>query len=134
LLNHKKEIKMPYIYSTITASNAYTIYGQAPEGGLPSAQTICEIKGGAGVSDKNFITPRGVATFVTDAQLEALNQCPAYLRHKAAGYLVEDRSEMNPEMVAHSMKEGDGSAPIKPSDFPEDQAPVTNIKKAKRRG
>jgi len=122
---------MPYVYSTITASQAYTLYGEAPDGGLPPAKQICIIAGGSNTPDKHFITPRGVVTQVTDEQLRLLNQCPAYLRHKAAGYLTEDKVERKADVVAKEMKAKDGSAPKTPEDFQEDKKPITN-KKSKR--
>lgn len=117
---------MPYVYSTLTASQAYTVWTKGVEGSLPRGTKIVEIKGGNGVADKNFITPRGVATMVTDEQLKALNECPAYIRHKKAGFISEDTKEVAPERKVVDMNAKDASAPKTPADF--EKAPKVNKK------
>ena len=120
---------MPFIYSTLSNSQAYSLF---KKGGadLPIAEQICVIKGGAGISNNHFQTPKGVATEVTKHQLELLNTCDAYLQHKANGYIVEDDVEVAADKVARNMKPKDESAPITPDDFADkEKAPVTNSRK-----
>ena len=52
-----------YVYSTVTASIAYTV----------GDKTIV-IKGGANVTDKHMWTPRGVATEVTKRRIRRVTQ------------------------------------------------------------
>lgn len=124
---------MPFVYSTLTADQAYTIW--TPGGGdLPIAKRICIIKGGAGIANKNIVTPRGVATHVTPAELEALQSCDAYNRHKTRGYIREDDKEIDAEKIANSMAEGDGSKPLVPADFVPEKKPTTGKNKPKPKG
>jgi hypothetical protein len=126
---------MPFVYSTLTADQAYAVWEKGG-GDLPRKKAICLIKGGAGLANKNLITPRGVATHVTPAQLEALNQCDAYKRHKERGYIREDDKELSVEKVADDMASGDGSKPLTDGDFEAlgQKAPKSGKNKPKQRG
>ena len=126
---------MPIVFSTLTAPQAYSIW--VPGGGdLPAQKLICVIKGGAGVANKNLITPRGVATHVTATELEALNACPMYQRHKERGYIREDDKEQDAEKIASSMQGRDNSAPLTDGDFEAEgkTAPKSGKSKPKQRG
>lgn len=124
---------MPFVYSTLTADQAYAVWEKGG-GDLPLKKTICLIRGGAGLANKNLITPRGVATHVTPAQLEALEQCDAFKRHKERGYIRVDDKELDAEKVADSMEGADGSKPLTEADFEKDKAPKTGKNKPKARG
>jgi hypothetical protein len=105
-----------YVYSTLTADQQYTVWRKGG-GDLPTAETVVVIKGGHGLASKHFITAKGVATRVTDEQLEALNRCPSFLRHQERGFIVVSKDEVAPEKVASNMEGRDGSAPLTPQDF-----------------
>jgi hypothetical protein len=124
---------MPYVYSTLTADQAYTIY---KDGGadLKIAQRICIIKGGAGVAGKNLITPRGTATLVSAQELEALEACDAFKRHKARGYLRVDEKEVDADKAVSGLNDGDKSAPLTDKDFEQDKKPSAGKNKPKSRG
>ena len=127
---------MPFVYSTLTADQAYTVWDKGGAD-LPVAKRICIIKGGAGIANKNLITPRGVATHVTPQQLEALEACDAFKRHKERGYIRVDDKEQDAEKVAAaSMAEKDGGAPLTDADFEKagQKAPTTGKNKPKARG
>ena len=122
---------MPYVFSTLTADQAYTIWEKGG-GDLPVGRSICVIKGGANVANKHFVTRRGVATQVTDAQLEALNKCDAYLRHKKAGYITEDKQPVEVDRAVANMNPRDGSAPLTDKDFTKEGKPAPKVnRKAK---
>ncbi len=120
---------MPFVYSTLTANQAYSLW---KDGGadIKVPERICIIKGGANIANKHLITSRGVATQVTDRQLELLNTCDAYLRHKKAGYIREDEKEIIVERAVADLQSKDASAPLVPQDFEEKKAPKTNKKKS----
>jgi hypothetical protein len=126
---------MPVVYSTLTAPQAYSVWVQGG-GDLPAQKLICVIKGGAGIANKNLITPRGVATHVTPSELEGLNQCPMFQRHKERGYIRVDDKELDAEKVASDMASRDNSAPLTDGDFEADgkPAPKSGKNKPKQRG
>lgn len=116
---------MPYVFSTATAPQAYSEW---LDGGadIKTSKLIAVIKGGHGVATRNLLTPKGVATYVTDAQLEALEKNDAFKRHKAKGFMVVDKQEQKPEKIARNMSKKDKSAPLVPEDFTEKKQPIVN--------
>lgn len=122
---------MPYVYSTLSCDQAYSVWEKTGND-IPVPKRIVTIKGGNSVAGKNLITPRGVATFVTDQQLEALEKCDAFKRHKDRGYLRVDKQEMAPEKAVASLNSKDESAPLTPETFEAEgkKAPKTGKVKA----
>ena len=49
---------------------------------------------------------------MTHKELELLNQCPMYIRHKERGFIREEKEEVRVEKVVASMTKEDGSAPL----------------------
>ncbi len=88
-----------YVYSTVTASIAYTV----------GDKTIV-IKGGANVTDKHMWTPRGVATEVTKDELEELRKIPSFSSREKDGYFSTSQFEKNANKVAGDMAGADKSA------------------------
>lgn len=88
-----------YVYSTVTASIAYTV----------GDKTIV-IKGGANVTDKHMWTPRGVATEVTKDELEELRKIPSFASREKDGYFSTSQFEKNANKVAGDMAGADKSA------------------------
>lgn len=88
-----------YVYSTVTASIAYTV----------GDKTIV-IKGGANVTDKHMWTPRGVATEVTKDDLEELRKIPSFSSREKDGYFSTSQFEKNANKVAGDMAGADKSA------------------------
>lgn len=88
-----------YVYSTVTASIAYTV----------GDKTII-IKGGANVTDKHMWTPRGVATEVTKDELEELRKIPSFASREKDGYFSTSQFEKNANKVAGDMAGADKSA------------------------
>lgn len=88
-----------YIYSTLAAAQAYgTTVG------------MVRIEGGANITSKHMITPRGVATEVTDVELEALRAHDVFAAHLKNGFLHIDVKEVKADKVAENMNAEDKGA------------------------
>lgn len=88
-----------YIYSTLAAPQAYgTTIG------------MVKIAGGANITSKHMITPRGVATEVTDVELEALRAHDVFAAHLKNGFLHIDVKEVKADKVAENMNAEDKGA------------------------
>lgn len=118
-----------FVYSTISADVSYSTYDTGANG-LPIVRDSVVIKGGAGVANSNFITPRGVATEVTAEQLALLFKNDCFNRHVKGGWLVVDKKEQNPDKVASTMSSRDGSAPQTPEQLESEgkKVPTTKAK------
>jgi hypothetical protein len=117
-----------YIFSTLTSDNLYV--NHEPSGNdmpLPLNVDGTEgvlIRGGAGVADERIITPKGVATQVTEAQVEYLRANKVFQLHERNGFIVVSDKNEDVEKMAADMASRDGSAPLVPNDFPEGQQPA----------
>jgi hypothetical protein len=110
---------MPYVYSTLTNDNIYAGY-KTIEGANEVRHTVEHtvfINGGHGLINKNFITPQGVVTEVSDADLEFLKGNDAFKFHYEGGFLTYDESKVEPEKVAADLEGRDGSAQLTPADY-----------------
>lgn len=117
-----------YVYSTLTASNRYV--NHEPSGNdLPMAiGDGILIEGGAGVAGKNLITPRGVVSGpFTKEQIEYLFANPVFQLHEKNGFITVDDKAVDPDKVAADMASRDRSAPTVEQDFPDGQAPTTDL-------
>lgn len=115
---------MPYIYSTLTCDNAYTNHSQGGAD-MPIALPPVLIKGGTGVANDRLITPRGVRTEVTDAELEYLRKNPVFLMHQKNGFVYVSDEKADAEIVAADMEGRDGSAPVVPQDLSPEEQPAS---------
>jgi hypothetical protein len=111
-----------YVYSTLATDMNYTNYA---EGGadLPVPLPAVFIKGGAGVANDRLVTPRGVVTQVTEDELAYLEANQVFQLHKQNGYIMVEKSKLDPEKVAADMTGRDNSAPMVVQDVPADQLP-----------
>ncbi len=76
------------------------------------------IKGGAGVANKNIITPLGVHTEVSAEEMDLLNENGIFKLHKDAGFIaVEEKKADVEKVVADMTTKADPSAPLTPSDY-----------------
>ncbi|EEV4189247.1 TPA: hypothetical protein PN979_003150 [Escherichia coli] len=105
-----------YIYSTLTGSQAYQVYRNGGAD-LPIAERAILVAGGANLADKNFITPKGVVTTVSDEDLALLKQNPVFQLHKSNGFIVVEEKPAPVEKVASDMEARDESAPLTDNDF-----------------
>lgn len=107
--------KKLFIFCTLASDVAYTNHEQGG-GDLPVALPSVVIKGGAGVANDRIVTPRGVATTVTEEQVEYLRANPVFQLHEKNGFVMVSESYADPDTVAADMTGRDNSAPVVPQD------------------
>lgn len=95
--------KKVYVYSTLNAGQVFNT-----EAGR------VEIFGGANISNQHLYTPRGVATRITEDQLEALKRNDLFQSFSKDGYLSVSFSEKDPNKAAKDMNPADNSAQLTP--------------------
>lgn len=116
---------MPYVYSTATCPISYVKYEDPIQGekkdrassGYNKILHKVTINGGHGVSNKYFETPMGVATHVSEDDLDFLLQDEHFQMHKRDGFVSHDKKKVDPSKKAANMALKDGSAPLTPKDF-----------------
>lgn len=106
-----------YVYSTLTCDQNYTNHDTGGAD-LPVPLPPVFIKGGAGVANDRLITPRGVATEITEEQAEYLRANPMFQLHEKNGYVEISAAEADPDKVAAGMNREDPSAPMTGADVP----------------
>ena len=107
--------KKLFIFSTLASDVAYTNHAQGGAD-LPIELPPVLVKGGAGVMNDRIVTPRGVATEVTEEQVEYLRQNEIFKLHEKNGFVMVSDSYADPDTVAADMTGRDNSAPIVPQD------------------
>ena len=107
---------MKYIYSTKTAPTTFVLYKKGG-GDMPVNAGSVTIAGGAGVSNKNFVTPLGVVTKVEDEDFKLLEQNKIFQRQVKAGWLSVENKKIDEEKAAADMASRDNSAPIVTEDL-----------------
>jgi hypothetical protein len=105
-----------YVFSTLACDQRYVDYQKGPND-LPIEGRSVLIEGGTGVANKRLVTPLGVCTTITDADLELLEQNEMFKLHRDKGFLTVQRKSADPEKVASDMSLADPSAPLTPSDY-----------------
>jgi hypothetical protein len=118
---------MPYVFSTSSASVDYVMYKPTLKGQHNIPDKKVTIKGGSNVFNGMY-TPRGVATKVTDDELEFLKNNPVFKQHLDAGFLTISDKEKDPEVVLPDMKFQDASAPKTEESIAEDNAKLSGAK------
>jgi len=108
---------MPYIYSTLTASQNFVEWKETSD--LPIAARKITILGGHGVINKQIVTPRGVVTKVSDKDMEFLKTYPPFLKMVEEGFLsYEDKKNVDVEKkIVHMNLKGDNSRQLTPAEF-----------------
>lgn len=110
---------MPYIFSTLTNDQDYTIWKTSKEKNIMNKvlKTI-HVKGGHGrIDSKTLITPLGAVTEVSKADLTELKKLHVFKVHMENGFIRISESKEDPEKVASDMAGRDGSAQKTPADF-----------------
>jgi hypothetical protein len=111
---------MPMVYSTATNATTYAKYEENKGSrALNRIKRSVTIAGGSNMAQKKTLfTPVGVGTPVTVEELDFLESCPAFQRHKQAGFISVSKSNANnAEQAAADMNSRDSSAPLVPGDF-----------------
>lgn len=119
---------MYYVFSTLTNDQAYTNWNHGGNDVAKRGKTVL-IKGGANRADKNFLTPKGVVTKVTDEELEFLKGIRVFKIHVEKGFIKYEKAQKNVDKVSEDMSSKDASAPLKDGDFDAGKAPTTNAPK-----
>lgn len=106
---------MPYILSKLANTQTYTQYVKGMNNmNIPEKRV--EVKGGADVTDKNFITPEGVVTKISAGELDVLKANKDFQRHLERGHVKYFGT--NPNMGREVPKmEKDNSKPLTPDDY-----------------
>ena len=111
--------KSYYIYSTLASDNIYSAH-ETGGGDMPVPIPGVLIRGGTGVMRAGqgaLVTPRGVATRVTETELNRLMADATFILHEKNGYLQIEESEAPAEAVAANMRQDDPSRQLEPGDF-----------------
>lgn len=106
---------MPYVYSSLTSPNEYVEW--IKQGDQTTIAKSVRIEGGSGVMNKNFLTPLGIVTEVSDADLEFLMKNDHFKFHMENGFIKVDKKKMDTEKAVSDMNLQDGSAPFTPADY-----------------
>ena len=120
---------MPIVFSTLTRPNEYVTYKEGTAREISQVAHRVTIKGGANNVDKrNLLTPRGVATTISDEDLEHLMQNQVFQLHMKNGFITVDAAKdpRDADEVATVMEGRDDSAPEVPQDFAEGEEPIVN--------
>ena len=122
--------KTYHVYSKMAADVTYNDY--VPGGDIPRVARSVTIKGGAGVANKNIITPYGVHTEITGEERDMLVKNGIFQLHRDGGFVTIEEKKEDPDRVATNLTAGpDPSAPLTPEDFaganPEQVAMPENI-------
>lgn len=118
--------KSHYVYSTLSAGVDYTTYVRNDPKSPTVVEQVISVAGGANVVGKGpgLHTPRGVATKVTDEELEALQANTVFQMHVKNGFVTVSDKKADPENVATDLETRDNSAPLVDADFEADGMPA----------
>lgn len=108
---------MAYVYSTLTCDNEYVGYKKDGQGNPNIVERSVRIAGGHGLMNRNFLTPRGMVTEVTDEELEFLKTVNMFKLHVENGFITYDNKKVDAEKVAANMRGRDESSQIVPADY-----------------
>lgn len=126
--------KKLFVFSTLTSAVNYNVYAKnAPD--MPRIERTITIEGGANLTNKNLMTPRGVATSIDAEDLAALEENTIFQMHRKNGFITISESEGNADSVAADMTDRDASAPLVDGDFVAagEDTPTTSAKPASRK-
>lgn len=116
-----------YCYSRLAAPVEYTGFEQTVQDPKnPRALKVkwkVRIEGGAGVANKNLITPKGVVTGITREQLALLKDNQVFKMHVEGGYVEVSEHEADANLVGANLTR-DQSSPLTPADFGVEKAPT----------
>ena len=126
--------KTYHVYSKMAADVTYNDY--VPGGDIPRVARSVTIKGGAGVANKNIITPYGVHTEITEEERDMLLKNGIFQLHREGGFVTIEGKKEDPDLVATNLTTGpDPSAPLTPEDFaganPEQVAVPEQVKRSR---
>ena len=107
------------VLSTLTSAQDYVFYRKGGEEGVNQVVDIIHLNGNSNVADRNFVTPHGVVTTLTEAQVEKLRTHPVFKQHVDNGFvkilMSEKKSET--EKAKADLEPEDKSAPLTPKKY-----------------
>lgn len=107
---------MPYILSKLANTQIYTKYAKDVSNNINVPIAKVTVKGGADVTDKHLITPDGVVTQVTLAELDILKENKDFQRHLENGLVKYYALQPNIDKEVETMQK-DNSKPLTPGDY-----------------
>lgn len=126
-----------YITSTMTSDVSYAIYEKLPGGVMKIIRTI-EVRGGANVTDpKTLVTPRGVATEISEQDYILLEKNPVFQMHKKNGYINVIKESINKYEAQElaedpkDLEQKDASAQVTKTDYEKKGKKTPRVKKDK---
>ena len=111
---------MPYVFSTLANDQIYQGWDTNPDTGINAPSHRVHIKGGAGVANDRLVTPAGVATEVSNDDLEFIKKNPVFKVHVNNGYITISAKKAEVETVVKDMNKRDKSAPATPESLSKD--------------
>ena len=105
---------MATILSKLSSAQEYTFYADNMGGKINRPIKTIRINGGANIADKNFITPQGVTTFISDEDLEILVKHPIFQLHVNNGFVKVVQSSND---KGEDLEQADQSAPLTPKTY-----------------
>lgn len=113
-----------YVYSTMSQDVAYSFY-KNNDNDLPERlrEETVVVKGGAHVKPhRDLVTPKGMRTEVTEAQLERLKNCEVFKKHMENGFITVRTDKVDPEVAAGSdMEISDDGRQLTRNDYPDEK-------------
>lgn len=109
---------MKYVVSTLAAPTSYTGWRAGGGNDVPQVEHAVTIAGGAGVANRNLITPHGVVTSVSDSDAEFLETNVVFQMHRKGGFvsILKSKPE-DADAVAADMHGNDPGAPLTDADY-----------------
>ena len=104
---------MPYLYSTLTADQNYTVYNESTSS-VPKVVKKIFVNGRANVSNKVLATPRGSVTKVTQEELDLLQKNDVFKIHVKKSHITIEKMDTDVDKVVSNMEKKDSSAPMTP--------------------
>lgn len=106
-----------HIYSTLANPQNFVTYGKGG-GDLPVVEREVKIAGGAGIANKNLITPMGVHTSISDEDYAAIQDMDHFKKFVESGHIrVEAKKAYDIEQIVSEMNPRDPGGPITPADY-----------------
>lgn len=125
--------KTYHVYSKMAGDVRYNDYIRTSET-ISKIKASVLIKGGAGVANKNIITPLGVHTEITADDRDMLLKNGIFKKHLEGGFVTIEEKKEDPDLVATNLTAGpDPSAPLTPADFDESETAVPETVKRGRK-
>jgi hypothetical protein len=107
-----------FIYSTLSGNQRYVKFALDPKGQrLPREVASVLVRGGANVADRNFITPKGIVTQVTEDEYALLKENSLFQLHVKNGFITVDDAKVDIDKMVAELNGRDQSAPLIEADF-----------------